>query len=174
MIDGAVLATLPAHEPVQRLVIGIGEYAIAQSTAQIVTHALGSCIAVCLWDPQAQVGAMLHFLLPEAKVNPERAKRQPACFADTGIPLLVEAAVRGGLNRKRCRAFLVGGGSVGAGGGMDVGKRNTLAARRLLWQQGLFVHKESIGGTAARTVIFSVADGHIQVTSGRELLEELS
>jgi chemotaxis protein CheD len=171
---GVLLAGLPVHVAVQRLVIGIGDYAIADAGAQIVTHALGSCIAVCLWDSQAHVGAMLHFLLPEAKVNPERAKRQPGCFADTGIPLMVEAACRQGLNRKRCRAFLVGGASVGTGGGMDVGKRNTLAARRLLWQQGLFVHKESIGGTAARTVTFSVADGHIQVTSGRELLEELS
>jgi chemotaxis protein CheD len=116
---------------------------------------------------------MLHFLLPEARVNPDRAKRQPGTFADTGIPLLVEEACRRGLNKKRCRAYLIGGASVAKGEGMEVGKRNTLAARRVLWQHGIFVKKESVGGTEPRTVKFSVESGHTQVSSGRDVLEEL-
>ena len=54
----------------QRVVIGIGEQAVAGADSLIVTHALGSCVAVCLWDPGVRIGAMLHFLLPEARVNP--------------------------------------------------------------------------------------------------------
>ena len=79
------------------MVIGIGEFAVTTSPdAEIVTHALGSCIAVCLLDPVAHVAGMLHFLLPESQLNPERAARQPATFADTGIPLLFQAAYRAG------------------------------------------------------------------------------
>jgi chemotaxis protein CheD len=170
---GAILMGTPAGQPQQRVVIGIGEAAIAGPEATIVTHALGSCVAVCLWDPEVRVGAMLHFLLPESRVNPERAKKQPGTFADTGIPLLIQEAMQRGLNKKRCRAHLFGGAAVGAQGGLDVGKRNSLAARRLLWQHGIFIHAEALGGTEPRTVNFSVADGLFQVSCGRELVQEL-
>jgi chemotaxis protein CheD len=170
---GAIVIGTPAGPPPQRLVIGIGEHAIGGDDALIVTHALGSCVAVCLWDPEVRVGAMLHFLLPESRVNPERARKQPGTFADTGIPLLIEQAMRRGLNKKRCRAHLFGGAAVGAQGGLDVGKRNSLAARRLLWQHGIFISSETLGGSEPRTVNFSVADGHFQVTCGREKVQEL-
>ena len=173
MSTGATLIALPPGQPLQRVVIGIGEAAVAGADSMIVTHALGSCVAVCLWDPEARVGAMLHFLLPESRVNPERAKHQPATFADTGIPLLIQAAVQRGMNKKRCRAHLFGGAAVGGQSGLAVGKRNALAARRLLWQQGIFIHAEALGGTEPRTVNFSVADGTFQVSCGRELVQEL-
>ena len=174
MSTGAMLMNTPARQPPQqRVVIGIGEHAIAGAESTIVTHALGSCVAVCLWDPEVRVGAMLHFLLPESRVNPDRAKKQPGTFADTGIPLLIQEAMERGLNKKRCRAHLFGGAAVGAQGGLDVGKRNSLAARRLLWQHGIFIHAEALGGTDPRTVNFSVADGTYQVSCGRELVQEL-
>jgi chemotaxis protein CheD len=170
---GATVMSPPAGQSQPRVVIGIGEHAIAGAESQIVTHALGSCVAVCLWDPETKVGAMLHFLLPESRVNPERAKKQPGTFADTGIPLLIQQATERGLNKKRCRAHLFGGAAVGVQGGLDVGKRNSLAARRLLWQHGIFISSETLGGTEPRTVNFSVADGHFQVSCGRELVQEL-
>jgi chemotaxis protein CheD len=170
---GAIIVGSPAGPSQPRVVIGIGEHAIAGPESQIVTHALGSCVAVCLWDPETRVGAMLHFLLPESRVNPDRAKKQPGTFADTGIPLLIQEAMQRGLNKKRCRAHLFGGAAVGAQGGLDVGKRNALAARRLLWQHGIFIHAEALGGTEPRTVNFSVADGLYQVSCGRELVQEL-
>ena len=62
----------------ERVVIGIGELAVTTAPdVEIVTHALGSCVAVCLWDPVTHVAGMLHFLLPESKLNAERAARQP-------------------------------------------------------------------------------------------------
>jgi chemotaxis protein CheD len=168
-----MLVGTPTGGSLHRVVIGIGEAAIAGPDAYIVTHALGSCVAVCLWDPDAKIGAMLHFLLPESRVNPERAKTQPGTFADTGIPLLIAEAMKHGLNKKRCRAHLFGGAALGVQGGLDVGKRNALAARRLLWQQGIFVHAEALGGTEPRTVNFSVSDGLYQVSCGRERVQEL-
>jgi hypothetical protein len=77
-------ATLRAAQG-ERLVVGIGEYAVAASSAAtIVTHALGSCIAVCIWDPQRGVAGLLHFLLPESRVNPERAPRWASTRAAAG------------------------------------------------------------------------------------------
>jgi chemotaxis protein CheD len=160
----------------ERIVIGIGEYAVADKPeATIVTHALGSCIAVCLWDPEAGVGGMLHFLLPESKLNPDRAEKQPGTFADTGIPLLFQTAYKHGAVKKRCRVKLLGGASIAnaGNGGLDVGKRNAMAAKKLLWQNGVMVHAEALGGNDSRTVSLSVADGRTQVSCGREVIQEL-
>jgi chemotaxis protein CheD len=60
----------------------------ADPDAVIVTYALGSCIAVIVYDPVRKVGGMIHYMLPMSETSPEKAKERPAMFADTGIPLL--------------------------------------------------------------------------------------
>ena len=159
-----------------RLVVGIGELAVGDCDGTIVTHALGSCIAVCIWDPETRIGGMLHFLLPESRINPDRAERQPAAFADTGIPLLFQTAYARGLLKSRAVVSLVGGAEISREaqeGLLNVGRRNTLAARNLLWRNGVLIRKEDVGGNRARTVSLSLGDGRVVVSaageSGREL-----
>lgn len=157
--------TVPA-----RSVIGIGEMAVSGTRdATIATHAVGSCIAVCIFDPIATVAGMLHFLLPESAINPERAERHPAVFADTGIPLLFQTAYGYGLVKQRVIVKLVGGAEMPqtSGAWFNTGQRNLLAARNLLWRNGLLVAAQDVGGTDARTVHMSVADGRLQVFRGR-------
>ena len=156
-----------------RIVIGIGEVAvsIARGT-RITTHAVGSCIAVCVFDPEATVAGMLHFLLPEASINPGRAATHPAVFADTGIPLLFQKAYSHGLVKQRAIVKLVGGADmVQTPAAFNTGKRNLLAARNLLWRNGVFIAAEDVGGTDARTVHMSVDDGRLQVMTGRSRKE---
>lgn len=157
-----------------RQVIGIGELAVSSRCGQtIATHAVGSCIAVCVFDPVAGVAGMLHFLLPESAINPERAQGHPAVFADTGIPLLFQTAYDHGLVKQRAIVKLVGGAEMpqNPSGWFNTGRRNLLAARCLLWRNGVFVTAEDVGGTDARTVHMSVADGRLQVFSGRTFKE---
>src|SRR6185295_5604976 len=98
---------------VRRRIVGIGELEVSDWADEIiVTHALGSCVAVCIHDPVARVSAMLHFMLPESRINTERAKQQPATFADTGIPLLFQTAYRFGLEKRRAIVKLVGGAEI--------------------------------------------------------------
>jgi chemotaxis protein CheD len=163
-------AALDRWAPSSRQVIGIGEIAVSRDPdATIATHAVGSCIAVCVFDPVTVVAGMLHFLLPEASINPERAERHPAVFADTGIPLLFQTAYEHGLVKSRAIVKLIGGAEMPQtpGGWFNTGRRNLLAARGLLWRNGVFVTAEDVGGTDARTVHMSVGDGRLQVFSGR-------
>ena len=158
----------------RRLIIGIGEFAVSNRPGDlIVTHALGSCIAVCVFDPGAGVAGMLHFLLPEASINPDRARQQPGVFADTGIPLLFEAAYPYGLSKKRAIVTLVGGAemTLQTGASFATGRRNALAAKNVLWREGVFVSKQEIGGTGARTLYLSVADGRMEVHNGQTYKE---
>lgn len=152
-----------------RVVIGIGDCAIETTRGgRITTHAVGSCIAVCVFDPVSAVAGMLHFLLPEAAINPRRAQTNPAVFADTGIPLLFQQAYARGLRKPRAIVKLVGGAEMAhTSGAFNTGRRNLLAARNLLWRNGVFIAAEDVGGTEARTVHMSVDDGRLVVVSGR-------
>jgi chemotaxis protein CheD len=169
----------PAMPVAGKIVVGIGEFAVSNRAGDVlVTHALGSCVAVCLIDPVAKVAGLIHILLPEARINPARAADQPAAFADTGIPLLFNAAVRRGAEKKRCVVHLVGGaevasGTEGGGGSFNIGRRNILAAKNTLWKHGVLIKAESLGGTLVRTVNLAVTGGRIQVTCGRETLVSL-
>jgi len=156
-------------------VIGIGEFAVSNKREDmLITHALGSCIAVCIWDPTAMVAGLLHLLLPDSRINPARAVEQPAAFADTGIPLLFQAAYKLGLQKSRCIVRLVGGAEVaGHGAAFDIGKRNILASKNVLWRNGVLIKGEAVGGKAVRTVNFPVGEGRVQITSGREQIQEL-
>jgi chemotaxis protein CheD len=159
----------PPRSPV-RHVIGIGELAVtADRNSMIATHAVGSCIAVCVFDAAAGVAGMLHYLLPESSINPERAREHPCVFADTGIPLLFQTAYRHGLVKHRAVVKLIGGAEMPqtTGGWFNTGRRNLLAARNLLWRNGVFVAAEDVGGTDARTVHMSAANGRLQISRGR-------
>ena len=148
----------------RRIVIGIGEFAVsADPDALIVTYALGSCVAVCLWDPVVGVGGMIHVLLPDSAINQARAAEQPAAFADTGIPLLFRAAYEHGVKKSRCRVHLVGGATIATGAASlpSIGKRNVLAARQILWRNGVLVEREDVGGTTARNVTLFIGDGTV-------------
>jgi len=164
-------------KPKKRIVVGIGEFAVSNDRESVIlTHALGSCVAVCLWDPHVRVAGLIHVLLPDAKINPGRAGVQPAAFADTGIPLLFQTAYAYGVQKQRCRVRLVGGADVTniGGGQASVGKRNILAARSLLWKNGVLLQGEAIGGHDARNVALDVEDGRVQVSSAsRDSIQEL-
>ena len=161
----------------RQLRIGIGEFAVSDRPQDlIITAALGSCVAVCVWEPAAGVAGMLHFLLPDTRSNPERAQREPAAFADSGIPLLFHAAYKLGAQKNRCKVWLVGGADVsghGSDGILQMGRRNVLAARGVLWQNGMMIEGEEVGGSAPRTVTVAVGDGHITVKANGKPVAEL-
>jgi chemotaxis protein CheD len=161
---------------VRRRVVGIGELAVSDGADEIiVTHGLGSCVAVCIFDPVVRVAAMLHFMLPESRINIDRARQQPAAFADTGIPMLFQTAYRYGLEKRRAIVKLVGGAEVTASVDMAfrTGQRNVLAAKQVLWRNGVLVKAEDIGGNMARTVHLGVQDGRVRVFTARNEVKEI-
>lgn len=148
------------------VVVGVGDCQLSADPASVlVTYALGSCIAVVIWDPAAQVGGLLHFMLPEAgRTRGAEAVAQPYRYADTGTPLLFRAAYRMGADKRRLVVRLAGGAAVVNDGGLfNIGKRNYAAVRRILWQAGVMVHGEDVGGAVSRTVRMEVGTGKLTV-----------
>jgi len=147
------------------LIVGVGDCKVSRGAdATLVTYGLGSCIALAIHDPVASVGGLLHFMLPESSVNPDKAARDPFMFADTGIPRLFHAAYELGAEKRRLVVRAAGGAQVMDDAGVfSIGKRNHLALRRILWKAGVMIQAEEIGGTASRTVRLEVSTGRLWV-----------
>ena len=160
------------YQRAESIAVGVGELVVTDDPDTILAvPALGSCVAVCLWDPRAHVAGLLHFLLPESAQHAERAKAQPGAFADTGIPLLFETAYKCGLQKGRAVVRLAGGAEITAPGStaaQSIGKRNVLSARKLLWTNGVFIDKEVTGGLLPRSVYLSATNGRLDVKTGTE------
>jgi chemotaxis protein CheD len=150
-----------------RVVIDISDAKVSDDPSDLlVTYSLGSCIGVCLYDPALHIGGMLHYQLPTAKMDPERARSKPFMFADTGMKRLLDQFATMGAVRKRLQVRLAGGATMATGPqGFDIGKRNYLAIRKLLWSEGMFIDTEDIGGSAARNLYLDIADGTVTVRS---------
>jgi len=132
--------------------------------SDMTTYALGSCIAVAIFDPASHVGGMLHYMLPEASLNPEKARTSPYMFADTGIPLLFRAAYKEGAVRGRLVIKLAGGANVmDQSNHFNIGKRNYLAARKLLYKNNLLITSELVGGVSGKTMRLHLSDGRVDV-----------
>lgn len=151
-----------------RVVIDISDAKVSNDPADVlVTYSLGSCIGVCLYDPVTHIGGMLHYQLPSSKMNQERAQGSPFMFADSGMKLLLNKLLSMGANKKRMDVRLAGGAAMATGPeGFDIGKRNYLAIRKVLWSNGMFINAEDVGGSTARSLYLDMADGTVTVRSG--------
>ena len=162
--------TYRSTEVANRIVVGVADMQLSnEPDSVIVTYALGSCIGVTIYDPIAKVGGMLHFMLPESKVNAEKAQSNPAMFADTGVPCLLKKAYELGA-KKRLIVCAAGGAEVLADDGhFKVGKRNRTMLRKLFWKNNILLSADDTGGNISRTLMMSLSDGEIVIrTKGKE------
>jgi chemotaxis protein CheD len=142
----------------------------ADREATLITHGLGSCIAVMTYDPLAKVAGMLHLQLPTSTLSPERALDSPGTFADTGIPLLFERMYALGAKKQAIVVKVAGGGTFhGDNGTFDIGKRNYTMMRKIFWKAQVLVAAEDVGGSRSRTVRLFLDTGQVTVQSGSDV-----
>jgi chemotaxis protein CheD len=149
------------------VVIGVADCHVTNDPSNVlVTYALGSCVAVSIYDPVARVGGLLHFMLPEAPADAAQTGKNPYMFADSGIPMMFHEAYGQGAMKGRLRVRVAGGAQImDEQGVFNIGKRNCLAMRKIFWKAGVMVHAEETGGTRPRTMRFEIASGRIFLRS---------
>ncbi len=155
----------------KRLIVDIAGAKVSNDPTDVLaTYSLGSCIGVCLYDPATHIGGMLHYQLPDSKEDSQRAEEMPLMFADTGVKLLVDRMVSMGASKKRMQVKIAGGAATEhAPQGFNIGKRNQLAIKKVLWQNGMLIDAADVGGSSPRNIYMNIADGSVTVRCiGRE------
>jgi chemotaxis protein CheD len=148
-----------------------GEQAVGDARHRLRTL-LGSCVSITLWQPQRQVGAMSHFLLPlrQRPSVPGRQDALDARYGEEALALMVQGLARHGIDARHCVARIFGGGDMfpaqprapRAGRSGHVGRRNGEAARALLQALGVPVASESLFGVGHRRIEFDIASGEVR------------
>lgn len=142
----------------RRIAIVQGEYAVEDKPDTMITTLLGSCVAVCLYDPVAHIGGMNHFLLGEPDPNHQVRAEDMHRYGVHAMELLINDMMRRGAVRDRLRAHVYGGGKIIAALG-NIGEANSDFALRFLRTEGIPVGRSETGGTWPRKVKFLPYEG---------------
>ena len=128
-----------------------GEYKISSRADVVLSTLLGSCIAMCLFDPVAQIGGINHFLLPgyESGAESDRSLR----YGAYSMELLINSLLVEGAAKARLRAKLFGGARMLAGL-TDLGARNADFAEQYLRRESITVVGGSLRGDRGRRIEF--------------------
>lgn len=149
--------------------VDIGHYVISNDPdVEIKTYALGSCVSLAIYDKHQKIAGLNHIALPESKTDPKRSEQKPGYFADTGMPLFLELFYKNGSKKSDLVIKLFGGASImDPNGFFDIGRRNVLEVKKLLWKEGLGPISEEVGGSVSRTVSIKPVNGEV-IVSGKE------
>ena len=131
-----------------RLQVASGSYVVTEKTPQILEAHLGTCVGVTLCDRNANVGGLIHLLLPEP--TGMQKDWQPALYATTGLPLFLQALSDAGALKDNLKAFVAGGALIGPLSEKDldlnIGGRTTEIVEETLHREGIPVYKSETGG----------------------------
>ena len=148
---GDVTLDLPGADgrPRRSVYLHAGQVHAAAEPSSLVT-VLGSCVAVCLYDREAGVGGMNHFLLP----HPTLREHSPR-FGAYAMPHLLEEVLKLGARRERLGAKVFGGACViEAFKGRNLGAENVALALKALDEARVQVLERDVGGRHGRKLVF--------------------
>jgi chemotaxis protein CheD len=127
----------------------------------LVTTVLGSCVAVCLWDPTSCLGGINHYLLPYWAGGGLSSAR----FGNVAIRELVDGLLGLGARRTTLAAKVFGGACVfdafDGNGRQHLGAQNVERAVSLLEDEGIPIVAADTGGRRGRKLVFRSDDGAV-------------
>jgi chemotaxis protein CheD len=132
----------------------------ASKEPYVVKTILGSCVAICLWDPVTKIGGINHYMLPTWNGNDLASPK----YGNIAIDKLLERMVYLGAKRENLKAKIFGGGELienGANGTL-IGERNIRVARLILEEKNIPVVASSTGGRKGRKILFFTDTGEVR------------
>src|SRR5213082_908682 len=90
-----------------RAVVGMADFAVSNSPNLVLTtYSLGSCLGIAVYDSVARAGGLLHTMLPDSNLQPQKAMLQPGMFVDTGLHALFCAMDELNAERNRLKIYV--------------------------------------------------------------------
>ncbi len=137
------------------------------SRPQSIVLILGSCVAVCLWDPVSAIGGATHYLLPAWDGRGTASPRYGTVAIETLLQKLFEA----GAKREQLVAKVFGGGCLfdsmrgNEAHKESLGERNVETAMAILAKEHIPVVSAEVGKNRGQRIVFQTATGESVVTN---------
>ncbi|MCD6469251.1 chemotaxis protein CheD [Candidatus Bathyarchaeota archaeon] len=152
----------------KKMRIGMAEMFVAGNPT-IITTTVGSCIALCMYDPVNRIGGMVHIVLPR-KTDYSREEKTDTLirYADKAVPALLSRLISKGAKKEFIRAKMAGGANMFpmfTHPILEIGKNNAEAVKKKLAELGVPLVAEDVGGNHGRIVEFDVGSGIMRVNT---------
>jgi chemotaxis protein CheD len=147
------------HLPQQnRVHIHAGDVAVS-NTPVVLETLLGSCVAVCLYDPTLCAGGMNHILLPGSTLDAKSTR-----FGVNAMELLINELMKHGGERRRFIAKAFGGANVMHSVSKSaIGDENALFVCNFLETEKIPLIAQRLGGTQPVRLDFRTDTGKATV-----------
>lgn len=152
-------ASLPARE-IERVARNVAPGAWAVERERPLATLLGSCVAVCLFDPQTRLGGINHFMLPNLQRS-AHGEVDALLAGDYAMEALLNALLAQGARKASLQAKAFGGGTIieTSGQSLAIGQRNAHFARDWLKREGIPLLASDFLGPWSRKLLFLPGNG---------------
>lgn len=136
-----------------------GEWAV--ETERPIATLLGSCVSVCLYDPQLRIGGLNHFMLPSFERSSNRDFDTLLC-GSFAMEALFNGLLGRGARKNRLVAKAFGGGTIIASlAQTGIGERNVQFAKEWLDREGIHLVASDVLGPWSRKIVFQPQTGDV-------------
>jgi chemotaxis protein CheD len=142
----------------ERLALNINPGGWTVQTERPIATLLGSCVAVCFYDPKLKLAGMNHFLLP-SRASARLADEDVVLNGDYAMEVLRNAMYAKGASPSRLVAKAFGGGNIVNSIQMAIGARNAEFAKQWLEREKIPLVASDFGGAWSRKVIIEPVSG---------------
>lgn len=149
-----------------------GEFYVTRNHEAVATT-LGSCVSACIWDQDAGIGGMNHFMLPltdkrSVDVTWGNVSSQATRYGNHAMEHLINEILKNGGERSKLQAKVFGGGKI-LKQMNDVGRGNANFVLDYLHTENLPLVSQDLNGSHPRKVYFEPFSGKVMVKKLRSL-----
>jgi len=149
-------------------VVRLGSMVVSKDpTVMLHTPTVSSAVAVVLFDPELKLAGLLHFLMPDSTIDPQRAAARPELFGDTGWDLLLYRMSAQGGRSDRLKGYAIGGADLCLHRGQPdfaLGQRNATFVMEQIEKAGILIAGARLGGVRARRIAVEPETGSVRIT----------
>ncbi|MBI4743699.1 MAG: chemotaxis protein CheD [Actinobacteria bacterium] len=158
--------------------VGLAEVIVSYSPDVLLCVALGSCVAIILYDFESMIGGLAHIMLPYG--NEMEINHKPGKFADTAVEFMLEEMLKKGAKKEYIKAKIVGGAHMFSENSKSfnkinssIGAKNIYAVKQILSRKHIPIEKEDTGKNYARSLEFFLDSGKVIIKSIRKGTREI-
>lgn len=143
-----------------------GEFVFTESGTHVHTI-LGSCVAICLWNPLLKIGGMCHFLLPSRPAGTVYKGEFDGRYGDEAMQLFDQAIKLHHTRYHEYQAEIFGGANATASSTESIenliGKRNIEKAKQLVSVRQIEIKTVQVSEARHQRIMMDFSTGHVRV-----------
>ena len=146
--------------------VDTGEFHVSSESIVLQSIALGSCVALMVYERDLKIGGLAHIMLPGQSPKTKNDTK----YAKNAIEALFDSARKLGANIADLEISMIGGANVLGEG--DIPDKVIDSVLGCLKNRHLEPSKMRVGGTVRRSAFLDISTGRVLFTEGESLAQE--